>query len=66
MKAKSKSCSFRKLSPKRRNLSVSHPNACGIDVGSASHFVSVPAHRCDGDIADGSATGNETAPDEDH
>jgi len=47
MKAKSKSGSFRKASLKRRKLSITHPNACGIDVGSASHFVAVPAESCD-------------------
>ena len=47
MKAKSNSRSFRKPSLKRRKLTITHPNACGIDVGSASHFVAVPADRCD-------------------
>jgi hypothetical protein len=28
-----------------RGLTVAHPNAAGIDVGSASHFVAVPADR---------------------
>jgi transposase len=26
---------------------LTHPNAAGIDIGSASHFVAVPANRCD-------------------
>ena len=46
MKAKSKPRSFRKPSLRRRKLTITHPNACGIDVGSASHFVAVPADRC--------------------
>ncbi len=46
MKAKSKPASSRKASLRRRKLSITHPIACGIDVGSASHFVAVPAHRC--------------------
>ena len=28
-------------------LTLTHPNAAGIDIGSASHFVAVPADRCD-------------------
>jgi transposase len=28
-----------------RGLEVAHPNAAGIDVGSASHFVAVPLDR---------------------
>lgn len=28
-------------------LALSHPNAAGIDIGSASHFVAVPAARDD-------------------
>ena len=47
MKAKSKPRSFRKPSLKRRKLTITHPNACGIDVGSASHFVAVAADCCD-------------------
>lgn len=47
MKTKSKPRSFRKPSLKRRKLTITHPNACGIDVGSASHFIAVPADRCD-------------------
>jgi len=36
------------LSPKSRQaLSVTHPNAAGIDIGSASHYVTVPADRDD-------------------
>jgi transposase len=31
----------------RRGLEVAHPNAAGIDVGSASHFVAVPPDRDD-------------------
>jgi transposase len=34
--------------PKRRQaLSLTHPNAAGIDIGSASHFVAVPPDRDD-------------------
>jgi transposase len=47
MKAKSNSRSLRKPSLKRRKLTITHPNAAGIDVGSASHFIAVPADRCD-------------------
>jgi transposase len=40
-----------KLSPKpakvRSPLSITHPNAAGIDIGSASHFVAVPPDRDD-------------------
>jgi len=32
---------------RERELQVLHPNAAGIDVGSRSHFVAVPAHRSD-------------------
>ena len=28
-----------------RGLEVAHPNAAGIDIGSASHFVAVPPDR---------------------
>ena len=36
------------LSPQSRQaLSVTHPNAAGIDIGSASHYVAVPAERDD-------------------
>src|SRR5665213_2384603 len=28
-------------------LTITHPNAVGIDIGSASHFVAVPPDRCD-------------------
>jgi transposase len=28
-------------------LALTHPNAAGIDIGSASHFVAVPPDRCD-------------------
>lgn len=31
----------------RKGLEVTHPNAAGIDIGSASHFVAVPADRDD-------------------
>lgn len=31
----------------RQPLSLTHPNACGIDIGSASHFVAVPPDRDD-------------------
>ena len=30
-----------------RGLEVAHPNAAGIDIGSASHFVAVPPDRAD-------------------
>ncbi|SFK70707.1 Transposase [Nitrosomonas aestuarii] len=32
---------------KQINLELTHPNAAGIDIGSASHFVAVPADRDD-------------------
>lgn len=32
---------------KRAELELAHPNAAGIDIGSASHFVAVPADRDD-------------------
>jgi transposase len=39
------------LSPKpgksRAALAITHPNAAGIDIGSASHFVAVPPDRDD-------------------
>jgi hypothetical protein len=31
----------------RPALTLTHPNAAGIDIGSASHFVAVPPDRCD-------------------
>ena len=31
----------------RQALSLTHPNAAGIDIGSASHFVAVPPDRDD-------------------
>ena len=31
----------------RAALSITHPNAAGIDIGSASHFVAVPPDRDD-------------------
>ena len=31
----------------RQALSLTHPNAAGIDIGSASHFVAVPPERDD-------------------
>ena len=41
----------KKLAPKFRSpapaLSLAYPNACGIDIGSTSHFVAVPADRDD-------------------
>ncbi len=30
----------------RTALAITHPNAAGIDIGSASHFVAVPPDRC--------------------
>ena len=30
-----------------RGLEVAHPNAAGIDIGSASHYVAVPPDRDD-------------------
>ena len=39
------------LNPKppksRAALTITHPNAAGIDIGSASHFCAVPPDRCD-------------------
>jgi hypothetical protein len=32
-----------KSAKSRQALSVTHPNAAGIDIGSASHYVAVPA-----------------------
>ena len=32
---------------RKRALTVMFPNAAGIDVGSASHYVAVPAERCE-------------------
>jgi len=37
----------RKLGKSRAALRITHPNAAGIDIGSASHFVAVPADRDD-------------------
>lgn len=34
-----------KSPPSRQALSLTHPNAAGIDIGSAAHFVAVPADR---------------------
>lgn len=34
-----------KPSQSRQALTITHPNAAGIDIGSASHFVAVPADR---------------------
>lgn len=31
----------------RKGLELTHPNAAGIDIGSASHYVAVPADRDD-------------------
>ena len=31
----------------RQALTITHPNAAGIDIGSASHFVAVPPERDD-------------------
>src|SRR6266478_9086689 len=36
-----------KAGKSRAALTITHPNAAGIDVGSASHFVSVPPDRDD-------------------
>jgi transposase len=36
-----------KCSKSRQALSLTHPNAAGIDIGSASHFVAVPPDRDD-------------------
>jgi transposase len=36
-----------KPSKSRQALSLTHPNAAGIDIGSASHFVAVPPDRDD-------------------
>jgi transposase len=32
---------------RKRGFTVEHPNAAGIDVGSASHYVAVPPERCE-------------------
>jgi transposase len=32
---------------RKRGFTVEHPNAAGIDVGSASHYVAVPPDRCE-------------------
>jgi hypothetical protein len=32
----------------RKGLELTHPNAAGIDIGSASHFVAVPPDRAAG------------------
>ena len=37
----------RKPGKSRAALTITHPNAAGIDIGSASHFVAVPADRDD-------------------
>src|SRR5437899_4926035 len=37
----------RKLGKSRAALTITHPNAAGIDIGSASHFVAVPPDRDD-------------------
>jgi transposase len=36
-----------KLGKSRAALTITHPNAAGIDIGSASHFVAVPPDRDD-------------------
>jgi transposase len=36
-----------KIKKARANLVITHPNAAGIDIGSASHFVAVPPDRDD-------------------
>lgn len=36
-----------KLGKSRAALTITHPNAAGIDIGSASHFVAVPLDRDD-------------------
>ena len=35
------------VKPRAAALAITHPNAAGIDIGSASHFVAVPPDRCD-------------------
>ncbi len=35
------------MAPRNRALTVTHPDAAGIDIGSASHFVAVPPDRDD-------------------
>ena len=37
----------RKRGGKARTLTIAYPDACGIDIGSSSHFVAVPADRDD-------------------
>jgi transposase len=39
-----------KSSKSRQALSLTHPNAAGIDIGSASHFVAVPPDRDDAPV----------------
>ena len=39
-----------KPSKSRAALSITHPNAAGIDIGSASHFVAVPPDRDDAPV----------------
>ena len=36
-----------KANTSRKALSITHPNAAGIDIGSASHCVAVPPDRDD-------------------
>ncbi len=42
-----KRCFTPKPSKSRQALTITYPNAAGIDIGSASHFVAVPADRDD-------------------
>ena len=37
----------RRTTPKPLALGMTYPDACGIDIGSTSHFVAVPADRVD-------------------
>jgi transposase len=47
MAQRNRSVSRRKPGKSRAALTITHPNAAGIDIGSASHFVAVPPDRDD-------------------
>ena len=38
------------VKPRAAALTITHPNAAGIDIGSASHYVGVPPDRCDAPV----------------
>jgi hypothetical protein len=47
----------------RKALELTHPNAAGIDIGSASHFVAVPPDRDDEPVREfASFRGNRIFP----